>query len=139
MQDITKVVQNVMRRAELRDQLRKKEQEAGSRDKIIDDAFPVIIHDFFCEECLRDYASRAKKIVEDDWTLAGQRIAYYVSKCPEGHVNKRRIVDKHKDPYFMKSLLIKQQRINHKKDILQSFDSGFNMLYGNKNPYSGGE
>lgn len=139
MQDITKITKNVLRRAAIRDEMRRKEKEAGSREEIINQSFPTVLHDFHCDICGKDYAARARKAVESDWNVPGQNIAYYVAKCPNDHVNKRRIVDKHRDSYFINSAVIKKQRIDFKKDSLQTFESGFEMLYGKNNPYSGGQ
>ena len=81
----------------------------------------------YCEGCGREFTARAAKIV-DSWSP----IAYYRTKCRCGKWNIRRITDKLWDRYWFKSKEISKQRYENFADILQPFESGFNMLYKTK-------
>jgi len=105
--------------AERNDEIRKRE------------AFGII--EFFCDRCDEDFANFAHKHVEQDWSNSSQYVAYYKSKHDCGNWVIRHITDKNSDAYWMNSKSVAQDRGKHHNDLLQSFETGYNMLYGRKN------
>lgn len=85
---------------------------------------------FYCKTCKEDLVGEAFKHIEQDWTNSGQTFAFYKTKCFNGHWVVRFIVDKSKDPYFFRSPFIASQREYHHADLLQSFESGYQLMYG---------
>lgn len=112
------------RTAEKRRYRDQKAQENDRRDSI--DGFPDIATlDFYCEHCKVDFVARAKKQI-DSWDL----IAYYKMKHRCGTWSVRHITDRDRDPYFFRSKKIAWQRADKVVDILQPFETGYNMAYG---------
>ncbi len=87
---------------------------------------------FYCKTCKRDFIGEAFKHIEEDWTNKGQHFATYKTKCFKGHWVNRFVVDKMKDPYFMASPFIARQRVLHHGDLLQSFETGYQLMHGKK-------
>lgn len=87
--------------------------------------------DFWCEECKEDFKFHARIQVEEDWN-GDKRIAFYKAKCRSGHWCIRLVTDRHKDGFYQKSRLVARDRGRHHADILQPFETGYNMLYGKK-------
>lgn len=83
---------------------------------------------FYCEICKDDFIGEAIKQVESDWT-SNQNIAFYKTKCFRGHWTMRLITDRLRDRYFFKSRRIAQDRAKHANDLLQSHQTGYNLLY----------
>jgi hypothetical protein len=130
MREIERLTRILSKRRAEREAYRLEEQMKGARDKEIETASQYTKNcEFWCEECQLDFTAWGFKCVESDWTIPNWRIAYYKGKCPKGHKAIRRITDKPLDPYFIKSLILKKQRVDYKRDILQENDFGFNMLY----------
>lgn len=130
MREVQKLIGILSKRRKEREEYRVSEIAKSSRDKEIDGAIQHLANcEFWCDECNKDFTAWGYKCVETDWSYSGWRIAYYKGKCPQGHKAIRRITDKPLDPYFIKSVILKKQRIDHKKDLLQAGDYGFNMLY----------
>jgi hypothetical protein len=83
--------------------------------------------DFYCEDCKREFYARARKHI-DSWS----HFASYKIKHTCGAWCSRHITDRSKDRYFIKSRFLARQRVEQHNDLLQPFESGFNMLYGKK-------
>lgn len=83
--------------------------------------------DFFCNHCQLDFIARSRKEV-DSW----DNIAYYKTKHRCGNWCLRRITDRLRDHYFFQSKKIAYDRVINANEMLQPFQSGFNMLYGKK-------
>lgn len=133
MREVQKLIGILSKRRKEREEYRLSEIAKGARDKEINEATQYLKNcEFWCDECNKDFTAVGFKCVETDWSLAGWRIAYYKGKCPKGHKAIRRITDKPMDPYFIKSVILKKQRVDYKKDLLQETDYGFNMLYSNE-------
>lgn len=86
---------------------------------------------FYCETCREDFVGEAVKQVEPDWS-ADQNIAFYKTKCFKGHWCMRHITDRLRDRYFFKSKRVAQDRSKHALDLIQSFETGYNTLYGKR-------
>lgn len=106
-------------------------KEREDRDDLIKSAEGFVTTDFYCSECKLDFKSQAIKQIEEDWS-ANQRIAYYKTKCFKGHWCMRLITDKEKDGYYQKSRMIAKQRGMYHNDILQPFETNYNLVYGKK-------
>ena len=121
------------KRAEDRTYHRDKEKLKAEREDLIKDAHHITLTDFFCETCQEDFKDFAYKQIEVDWSNTSQRIAFYRTRCDEGHYCLRYITDKHKDPFFNQSKELAYQRAFHAADVLQPHETGFNLLYARKN------
>ncbi len=107
-----------------------KEKAREERNDLIKDAKPYVLADFYCYTCREDFKAQAIKETYVDWTCPTQLIAFYRSKCFDGHWCIRYITDKESDPYWMNSLAVALDRGKHYKDIIQPFETGYNLLYG---------
>lgn len=87
---------------------------------------------FYCETCKEDFYGEAIKQIETDWSAPSQRIAFYKSKCFKGHWAMRLITDKNRDAYWFKSKRVAQDRGMHHADLIQVFETNYQLLYGKK-------
>lgn len=87
----------------------------------------VELLDFYCPTCKHDFVARAAKQI-DAWDV----IAYYKIKHRCGTWCIRHITDRWRDPYFYRSRKVAYDRgVNH-NNLVQSFETNFNLLYGKK-------
>jgi len=130
-------IRNLIERQEVRSkdkiihQNRVKEQ--AERDKDIQMAKRLEVTEFWCDVCSEDFAELAWKQVETDWSNTAQRIAFYKSKHECGNWCIKHITDKFNDPYWSESLQVANDRGKHHNDLIQPFESGYQLLYGRKN------
>lgn len=110
-----------------------REKERSERNDLIKDSKIITATDFWCHKCKKDFKAMAIREVETDWTNTNQLIAFYKSKCDKGHWVIRLITDRNRDGFFQRSKLVALDRGNHYADILQPWESGYELLYGNKN------
>lgn len=103
-------------------------KDLEEREEEIKKAEGVMVKDFWCDTCKKDFKGQAVKQVEIDWSNPAQRIAFYKTKCFCGKWAIRLITDRHMDRYFEKSRLVARDRGNYHTDILQSFESGYNLV-----------
>ncbi len=87
---------------------------------------------FYCTDCEKDFVAEAIKQVEVDWSNSAQYIAFYKSKCFCGKWAQRLITDKFRDEYWFKSKKVAQDRGFHHNDLVQSFETNYQLLYGRK-------
>lgn len=111
---------------------KQREQERDERNSLIRGVQDIVITDFWCDKCKEDFKAQVIKQVEQDWSDSTQNVAFYKTKCFKGHWCIRLITDKHLDPFFHKSKLLFKDRENHLNDIIQPWETGFNLLYGKK-------
>lgn len=83
--------------------------------------------DFYCKGCDRDFVSIGRKVI-DSW----KPIAYYTTKHECGRWAIRHITDRHQDEYFFRSRKVAKDRGEAFIDLIQPFESGYNMVYGKK-------
>lgn len=102
------------------------------RNSLIKDNKIFEVKDFHCIPCNVDFKGQALKQIEVDWTNPTQNIAFYKTKCFKGHWCIRLITDRHRDHYWFKSLAVARDRGKHSDDMLQPYETGFNLLYGKK-------
>ncbi len=88
----------------------------------------IALSDFWCKKCKVDFYARVRKEL-DSWG----DFAFYRTKhrtCGEWAI--RHITDRARDPYWSLSKAVANDRDQHRDDLLQPFETGFNMLYGKK-------
>lgn len=129
--EIQELIKAQEKRSQDRNYHRNKQKESDERINLIKESKVFVLTDFWCNVCKKDFKSQALKQVEDDWN-ANQQIAFYKTKCFKGHWCIRLITDRFKDGFYYKSKFVALDRGNHHSDIIQSFETGFNMLYGKK-------
>lgn len=131
---IRELIENQEKRTNDRNRSRNKEKEQAEREEDIQRAKPIDIVEFYCSHCEEDFAQIAYKQVETDWSNTNQRIAFYKSKCDDcGTWAIRYITNKYSDPYWSESKQVARDRGKHYADILQPWETGYNLLYGRKN------
>ena len=116
-----------------RNEHRDRQKSKDEREELIRDTPGYVLTDFYCYECKEDFKAQAIKEVEVDWSNPAQNVAFYRTKCFKGHWCQRRITDKHSDPYWMNSKAVAKDRGKNHNAILQPFETGYNLLYANKN------
>lgn len=128
---INELINRQEKRVKERNESRQRIKDLEERDDDINKAQLFVLHNFWCNKCKKDFKATAIKQVEEDWN-ANQRIAFYRTKCFNGHWCMRLITDKFKDGFNVKSKLLALDRGNHFNDIVQSFEEGYHLLYGKK-------
>lgn len=116
-----------------RNYYRDREKLAEERQGLIKDAKLKDIKEFWCTRCKRDFVGEAILQVEIDWSCPTQNIAFYKTKCFCGTWAMRYVTDRHSDPYWFRSRKVAGDRGNHALDILQPWETNYQMLYGRKN------
>lgn len=117
-------------RANDREHHRNIKKEKDERIKLIEEAKLVVVTDFWCDTCKQDFKSMSVRQFEIDWSNPAQYVAFYKTKCDKGHWCIRLITDKQKDSYWQRSRAVARERQIHSNDIVQPFETGYNMLYG---------
>ena len=130
---IKELIERQEKRSNDRTYHKDKQKEKEERDSIIKDSKILTLTDFYCSKCQKDFKSQAIKQVEQDWTNTTQSIAFYKTKCFKSHWCIRLITDKYKDGFFVRSKLLAKDRGLYYNDIVQPYESGYKLLYGNKN------
>jgi len=121
------------KRAEDREYHRQRVKNAEERSKIIDDAKMLVSTDFHCIRCRQDFKANAVLQVEQDWSKPSQMIAFYKSKhrlCGAWAI--RNLTDKHLDGFWQRSRAMRLEQGKYHNDLLQPFETGYNMLYGKR-------
>lgn len=126
---IRDLIESQEKRVQDRNYHRNRLKDLEEREDDIKKANLVVVTDFWCDRCKQDFKSMAIKQVEIDWSNPAQRIAFYKSKCDKGHWCMRLITDKLKDAFWQRSRAIARDRGRHSRDILQEFESGYNLMY----------
>lgn len=120
------------KRAEDRQDYRNRKQSQEERMRDIKAAKGKDIKAFHCETCNKEFVSETIKQVETDWSNTTQYIAYYRSKCLCGRWAQRNITDVHQDRYFAKSRVVAMNREKHAADVIQPFETNYELLYSTK-------
>ena len=125
---IQELIDSQEKRVEDRNRTRAIEKQRDDTLKYIAGFKDTELLDFYCDDCNREFVARAKKHV-DNWN---NNIAYYKIKHTCGKWCMRHITDRFRDKYFFKSRRLAKDRVDMFNDTLQSFQTGFNMVYGKK-------
>lgn len=112
---------------------RDRDKQVAERQEEIDKAKEWDVIEFFCAYCQEDFAHFANKQVETDWSNTNQKIAFYKGKHDCGEWAIRHITDKFSDPYWLESPQVARDRGSHFADLLQPFETNYQLLYGRKN------
>jgi len=121
------------KRAADRTSHRDREKAREERESDIKAAKGKELKAFWCDTCKTDFLAEALKEVEVDWSNPAQNIAFYRTKCFKGHWCQRLITDTHKDNYFFRSKKVCQDRGKYSADIVQPWETNYQLLYGRKN------
>jgi hypothetical protein len=128
---IQKLIEAQQKRANDRTEYREREKARDERLSELRDAKPIVINDFYCDQCRKDFKAVAVIHIEDDWTCAGQLIALYKSKCRTcSKWSARLVLDKFKDPFYYRSRAVRLDRGKYHADLVQPHEDNFNLLYG---------
>ncbi|MFA6095911.1 MAG: hypothetical protein WC767_03675 [Candidatus Paceibacterota bacterium] len=127
--DVVKLSDVMKRNWEERD--REKRKKEIEKELNVDESIPASI--FYCGKCAVDFKPPgAFKVEEDDWNTGG-KFRYWKARHTCGAWSKRLISQKLKDPFWKLSPSVKADRARYRRDMIQPNETGFNMLYGNKN------
>ena len=130
---IRMLIENQKKRADDRNYHRDKEKEGAEREEEIERYKQKDIIEFYCTHCQEDFADIVDKQVEIDWSNPSQRIAFYKGKHDCGNWAIRHITDRLADPYWFESQQVATDRGKHYAELLQPFETGYQLLYGRKN------
>jgi hypothetical protein len=88
--------------------------EGDTRVKIATNAKAIDAIDIWCAKCKKDYKAVGYKCIRTpeqsiEWGGDGQIRAWYEAKCRKGHECIRLITDKHLDPYYRESILLRNE------------------------------
>lgn len=100
------------------------------RRKVMEDSLEYTTMDFWCNDCREDFKANAVREIEQDWTNPRQFIGFYKTKHWCGKWCLRHITDKNRDAYWFKSKAVRVDRAKGHNDLIQPFESGYNLLYG---------
>lgn len=129
---IQDLIDGQQKRTDDRNYHRERVKQLEERDKDIKDSTSFTVTDFWCDTCKQDFKSAAWREIEVDWSNTEQRIAFYRAKCNKKHWCMRLITDRKRDGFFIKSKLVALDRGNHTADIIQPYQTNYNLLYGKK-------
>lgn len=130
---IRMLIEGQEKRTEDRNLHRNREKALAERQQEIDSVKAVDVIEFYCSHCQEDFAHIAFKQVEVDWSNSSQNIAFYKGKHEEcGNWAIRHITDRFRDPYWYESKQVANDRGKHFADLLQPFETGYQLMYGRK-------
>lgn len=130
---IQELIDRQEKRTEEKNYHREKAKEKEEREKLIADAKPVEDKDFFCRHCQDDFTCQSVLQIEVDWSNSAQRIAFYKAKHKKcGNWCIRLVTDRQRDGYWIRSRRVRADQGKHHNDLLQPFETGFNLLYGKR-------
>lgn len=124
---IQDLIERQEKRSEERTYFREKQKLGAERWKEIEDARPMVLTDFCCLKCGEEF--RGVAVRQIDIPFNGPPIAFYKHKCDKGHWCMRYITEKWKDPYWVRSKAVARDRGKNYRDVIQSSEEGFNLLY----------
>ena len=125
---IQELIERQEKRHDDRTYSREKKKELEEKHKDIIDAKDYAIADFLCRHCGTEFRGVTVKQVSKQFD--GSYFAFYRHKCECGRFTIRHITDKHKDPYWVRSKTVIRDRGLHFRDMVQPFQTGYNLLYG---------
>lgn len=125
---IQELINAQQKRAEARTQWRERKKREEELDKNLASYKDIELLDFWCDHCKIDFVARSKKQL-DGWS----KIAYYKIKHRKcGMWCIRLITERFMDAYFFRSKKVAYDRMANATEMIQPFQSGFNLMYGKK-------
>lgn len=131
-----KLLQRIRNNREGRARDKKRDEERGARRATVNAAYDRTMMGFWCDECEKDFETVGEKHIAHGLNLnTGKSYectplrAFYLGRCPQGHVARRFITDKHDDPYYYKSEMLRRQRVDLADAMLQPHDPRFRHVY----------
>lgn len=125
---IRELIEAQQKRAADRTNWQEQKKNIDAFQKYVDGFKNVELLDFYCERCEVDFVGRARKQV-DSW----DQLAYYKIKHRCGTWCMRLITHRFRDKYFFRSKKVAYDRSVNSKEMLQPFQTGYNMMYGKQN------
>ena len=119
-------IKRIQENRDLRERVKRREQEYASRVKTVREASDMANMDFWCPLCRKDFTGTGYK--REGWVDGWPR-AWYVGKCRCGKHAIRRITDKGGDRYYQQSFKIRFQRVRDYNDMLTPADDLFKIIY----------
>lgn len=122
---IQELIEAQQKRADERTRWQNEKKNIDSFEKYVQGFKDVELLDFFCTHCERDFIGKARKQI-DSW---GQ-MAYYKIKHRCGTWCIRHITNRDRDAYFFRSKKVAYDRAENAINMLQSWETGYNTVYG---------
>lgn len=130
---IRELIEAQEKRSEDRNYHRARIKAKEERDAVLNDGNLVEIREFWCDRCEEDFAEVARKQIEVDWSNTTQNIAFYKTKHGCGNWCIRYVTDRNRDPYWFESMKVAVDRGKFHNELIQPFQTGYQLLYGRKN------
>lgn len=128
---IQELIDSQEKRSNERQYFKDKNKALEERQSIIEDSLMLVATDFHCNKCNEDFKQMAVLQVEIDWSNVFQNIAFYKGKHRScGSWAIRLVTDKQRDSFWQRSKAVALERGKYHNDILQPFETGFNLVYG---------
>lgn len=107
------------------------------RMREVNEAYQVVPRmDFWCDACAGFDESKGDIVAVGHKGVRAPSghlpFAFYQGQCPKGHMVMRHITDKHRDPYYHKSIKMRRERAMAADDLLQPNDPRFRLVYPNQ-------
>lgn len=105
----------------------------AEREELIGESKMVVNTDFHCVRCREDFQQASVLQVELDWSNLSQSVAFYKGKHRKcGNWCIRLVTDKHRDGFWVRSKRVLQERGKYHNDLIQPYETGYNLLYGKR-------
>lgn len=131
---IDELIRTQEKRSNERTYYREKQKALEDRQSLIDGSMMVVATGFHCIRCHEDFKQGSVLQVEIDWSNIRQNIAFYRGKHKTcGRWAMRCVTDKARDGYWQRSRAVALERGKYHNDILQPFETGFNLVWGKPN------
>jgi len=107
--------------------IEKERKKPNPNERMVENTPDIVdTYDFWCDECEKDFSSRAYKTVH---RLYGDAIVSYRARCECGNECQRLVSHRDHDPYYARSEKVRRSRGEFSQDMLQPDQYGFNTLW----------
>lgn len=122
---VAELGERVVKNREASDQERARQKEQALPREITD-AKELLQHDFWCNQCRRDFVALGRLEVHG---TGSQATAVYRASCPKDHQTYRYVTNVPDDPYWLRSHKVRADRQAHEIDMLSPHDPRFKLYY----------